>query len=537
MVKSFREKLENFNKTNFSGLFYEFGITPDEMKSLIIEQFQNYFQNRRNLEKYAITHLTTSWFSFLSIQRDYKDTLKYIDISLRIYNSAKERDKELVINAYAKWFPDFSQSITRFWSFYYGQEKFDELCDEDYLSKMFQLIGQLIEGMAKPFLQFTLYLNRLSRTKPIEIEGIKNKDLGVIIDELIGTSELKEMLVIDTIRLNQWRNIAYHHNTKIVNGKMFYFFKRNGVTEEFEITRDELKRIARLINNIVKLLRIAETILCIDNLQEIQQSVDTSDTSQINFRKESELLEFNFAISSQGFKISDLEYDENNATLDLIDLEAYGDATKKSIHSSQFLYPLWILTQSKHLKVNYYLFNGIKFFTSEISSNDFKERDENVTAFSELMKNVKFTYININVKQNVNPFENPFFSKDVINDPSQFYSQQGERISLNEFAKQFTQSVFCNYLALKAEGFDDVKINIGGDGAMVRVEQPKPLVLVVPATIKSRLLQQELIALLQETIRLYENTLLSLDVVNDSKNSNDYVRKIALIKDQKNSTP
>ena len=122
-MRNFQTKLELFNHTNYSELLYEFGITSDEIKDLIIEQFKDYFQNRRNLEENAINHLTTIWFSYLSIQRDQDEYLKYIRIIIEIFNSAKNNKEELTLKAYAKWYSDFSQSITRFWSIYFGQKK------------------------------------------------------------------------------------------------------------------------------------------------------------------------------------------------------------------------------------------------------------------------------------------------------------------------------------------------------------------------------------------------------------------------------
>ena len=58
---------------------------------------------------------------------------------------------------------------------------------------------------------------------------------------------------------------------------------------------------------------------------------------------------------------------------------------------------------------------------------------------------------------------------------------------------------------------------------------------MVPAIINSKVLQLELIQLLNKTIQLYENTLLTLDIVNEAKSNNDYYRKITLIKDLKNN--
>lgn len=531
-MNNIQNKLQNFNESDFSKILYDFGFTSEEIKDFIIEQFINYFQNKNRLENNTIDNLTTSWFSYLSIQRDFKETIIYLETILDIYNSAKFNNHMQAFEAYVKWLPDFSQSITRFWGIYFGQKKLEELADEDYLTEITQLIGQSIEGVAKPFLQFTLFLNRLKRNKAVNIDDVKNKDLGVIIDELINTSKLNEALIFNNIRLNQWRNIAYHHNTKFIGGKMIFYLKRNDIIEEFETNREELKQVARSLQNLFKLIRIAETIFFLDNKNEIQKLITPSDLSQINLRKESELINLYTAIGSQGFNISFLEYDENLAEMNLTDLESYSDVIKKGIHSSQFLYHLWLLTNSKKLKVNYFLQNGTKFFSSEVNSSDFEKDVDNDIPFEELMKNVKFTYINTEIKQNVDPFEEFIFSEEIINS-QQFYSQLGEKISVEDFSKKFTLSTLCNYLALKEEGAEGLKINIGNNGSTVISEKSNSFLLMVPAQISSKTLQTKLIELMNKIIQLYEKNLLKIEIVQMAKENNNYYEKIALIKERK----
>lgn len=529
-MKNFNETIHHFNETNFFEFLYKLGINKNDTKSLIIEYFQDYFKNKYNLKKYAIDNLVSIWFSYLTIQKNHEDTLKSIEIILQIFNSSKKHNIELTFDAYCKWYPEFSQSITRFWSIHHRQQEYDNLCNEDFLSEILQLIGQIIEGLIKPFLQFILYLNRLNRNKFTEIDEVKNKDLGVIIDELITTSDLKDYLIINNLKLNQWRNIAYHHNTKIINGRMYYYLKNNNIITEFETSRKELDSTAKLIFNLLKLIRISETIFLFDNFDEIKKHALVMDMSQVNFRKETELLNFTHSINSQGFKISNLEYDENLAILDLTDLESYSDIAKKAAHSSQILYNLYILTESKHLKLSYYLHDGIKVLTSEIIFSDVKK----IKSLHEIIKNIKITYININLQQNINPFRDLSYYEGIVNNCDLiFYSQKGKKISLNKFSKKFIQSIFCNYLVLKEEGFDNIKINIGCDGATVIGQSPMRIVYIVPAKIDNKILQISLIKLLNKVIELYDKKLLSLDIVNESKRNNNYYRKLKFIENQK----
>ncbi|MEP5916964.1 MAG: hypothetical protein ABJ279_09060, partial [Nonlabens ulvanivorans] len=147
---------------------------------------------------------------------------------------------------------------------------------------------------------------------------------------------------------------------------------------------------------------------------------------------------------------------------------------------------------------------------------------------SEMLKNVKLTP-HIKEYQDTNPIDTINFPKELEKLKSGYLSQQGERISIKEFSEQFTQSVFCNYLVFKSEGFEDniIKINVGSDGSLVTGEKDnKPMVLQVPARIINLTLQKYIINLIGNTIKLYNNGRLKYEMVESTKlNHRFYLKK------------
>ncbi|RYM33299.1 hypothetical protein ERX46_10160 [Brumimicrobium glaciale] len=493
-----KRKIEHFDEASPLSLFYEFGLHPNEIKESIIDTFSPYFENKQNLERYAVSDFVNNWLSYLSVYRDSPDSLRFIKSILDIFNGAKKVNLNQTIEAYAFWFPEISQSISRFWSLNNSQVNLNELCIEDFLEEAMNMIGQTIEGLTKVFFKLLLQLNRIKRGKSFDVNEIKSKDLGEAIEELINTSDLKELLIIEphAIRLNQWRNIAYHHNTKIVNKEIICSFKKKEQIFEFKITRDELIDSLKRISLSFKLIRIAESIFCFDNLNDVQLQVSKIDKSTINIREEAKLLDFYSAIGSQGFKIIDLEVCEDNSILKLQDMQPYSDFSKRGIHTSQFLYNLWIYSNSSSLVIEYHLPNGEKFLASEISSDNFKNHAK-TNSLSELLKEVKFTPFIIDY-QNKNPFESLALTKELNKYKSDFRSQRGEKICLKEFIKQFTLSVFSNYLVLRSEDFseNDISINIGNDGSMAIGDNKNgKIVLHVPAMIREKNIQKLIISL------------------------------------------
>jgi hypothetical protein len=529
-----RKKITDFESRNPLSLFYEFGMSPDELKSEIIECFSNYFQNKQRLKTHSTTDLVNNWLSFLLVQNDFPESIKNIDVILQIFNDSKNRNLEKTIEAYNSWLPEISQGISRFWTLYNNQTDIKSLCIEDYLEESLRMIGQTIEGISKPFIKLIFHLNRIKRNKQSDFSKIQSIDLGDIIDELISTTDLDDLLIISShsIRLNQWRNIAYHHNSKIIDGKIICWYKKGGINEEFQISKDELFETLTKVLLTFKLIRISETVFCFDNINEIQELRNSIEKEPLNIRDEAKLLDFKSSLSLQGFKIKKLKTKNNSSVLKLIDMQEYGNFQKRAIHSSQFLYNLWLHTNSKKLTVEYYVFHGDKFLVSEIDSTVFANHTDGDLKLSELLKDINFSFISTNYTQNKDPFENLKLTKEIKEHPQEYYSQQGEKLTIEEFSKKFILSIFTNYLVFISEDYNanDIQINIGSDGSMAIAD--KKIILKVPAIIKNKAYQLKLIELLEQVIDLYSTGELKREIVEDAKMNNKYYFKKSLVKDQ-----
>lgn len=530
-----KKKLKYYNKVSPLSHFYDFGLTPEDIKLSIIDSFSPYFVNQKNLEKYAISDLTTNWLAYLSVYKEYPESLVLIDKILLLFNGAKEQNLNATIEAYVQWMPEIIQSISRFWSLHNNQKKLDNLCLEDFVEESLDMIGKTIEGLSKPFIKLIFHLNRIKRNKPYNFSEIDKKDLGVVIDELINTTELLELLIIQPheIRLNQWRNIAYHHNSKIINNELFLNYTKSGDVCEFKTSREEVSEILKKILLTFKLLRISETIFGFDNLEKVHVEIEKIDKNLISIREDARLLNFYSGIESQGFKIIELTTSKELSTLKIQDLEPYGEFDKRAIHSSQFLYKLWTLTESHELVIDYYLFNGNLFFTSVINDKNFIESNENTSIF-ELLLDIKFIP-HITDYQNTAPIDIVEFPKELDNKENSYLSQHGIRICLKEFAKQFSLSVFCNFLVIKSEGFEEneIKITVGKDGSLVIGEKNnKPMILHVPAIIENEILQKFILKLIQITIELYNNGKLKYEIVETAKENNQFYFKKSQIRDK-----
>ncbi len=530
------KNIDNYYSSDFISHLYEFGMSTEEIKESLFDSLSTYFLNKQNFKKYSFSELVNTWQLYLSVYKEFPEFLTSLEETLNIFNEAKKTNYTATINAYTVWLPEISHGISRLWSLINYQHDLSKLSLDDFVEISIDTIGKLIEGVIKNFVSLLLHLNRIKRGKNTIAEDIRNRDLGECIDELINTSNLESILVISpyNIRLNQWRNIAYHHNIKVIENNIFISYLQKNKREEITLSRTELLLIVKKVVLTFKLMRLAENIFSFDNQDSILEALDNSNSNNyIKVRNESREIDFIGKLSIQGFKVLGLQTNKENSLLTITDIQMYCDYKERAINASQFLYHLWLYSNSSNLIVEYLTHTGEVYLRSKISSNLFTNVHTN-NELANVLENTEFTFSK-KVWQTDNPFENLKISKRQKKIHDYFLSQYEEKISLDEFIKQFTLTVFCNYLALRSEDFDEneVSLSIANDGVVLIAEGDKgSVILLSRAPIKEPEVKKIVSKSIKAIIKSFVKAKLQKDIVDEAIYLNDFYCKKSYIKTQ-----
>lgn len=337
------------DNTSFLGMI-KCGVKPHEIKEAIIKLLEPYFDNKTVLERFAIDNLVVDSVFFLKVQSDIFFFKKF-EKCLGTYHSAKSKDPQSCFEACAHWCTEVCESELKFWSVANLEVDKRELELEDFVHECLKNIGELIEGLAKPYLKVLLAQNRITRKFKGSIIDIDTLELGKIVNELIDNSGYTELFIPSPwkVSLSQWRNIAYHHSAKIKNGKIVCWWGRQPNINMIELSRNELIEVVSKIFKTYGVIKLAHTLFFVDNYESIcALGIDSSKEQ----RKESELLNFTVGLASQGFEIVEFEKSLDEARLvvrDVSDLQP----DERRYHASQFLFPLWRMTRSKKVITEY----------------------------------------------------------------------------------------------------------------------------------------------------------------------------------------
>jgi hypothetical protein len=328
----------------------EAGIKPEEIKRAIIELLEPYFDNRQTLEKAAMDCLVSDSVLLVRIRRD-KFFFDKFEKCLATYRSAKSKNRENCFKSCAFFLNEIAESETKFWSVTNLEIDKYELELEDALHECLKNIGEIIEGLTKPFLKALLCQTRIDCGVSESGSNVKVLDLGQIVTELVKRSSCAELFAPPpwNISLNQWRNIAYHHSARVKNEKVVCWYGREHIIKQIELSRDEMVEVVRKIVNVHCVLKLAHTLFFVDNVEDIMKLTAFPEKGP---REESELLSLTAGLASQGFEVVEVKKTIGEAKLIIRDVSDL-DMDKRRAHASQFLFPLWLVTRSRKLTIEY----------------------------------------------------------------------------------------------------------------------------------------------------------------------------------------
>lgn len=362
------------------------GYTPADIKEAIINTLSEYFDNKTALSKYSTTSEILSIFEF--IIRYHYDTLFFSGLKevLECYRAAYKISSDNTLKIILSTIKDFSQKENLMWTV--RQHTPTNLSSDIYDNVIVYMkhIGDNLEIGTKHII-FEIYaLIRLINGKQVNYEQIQKCDFGVVIKNILDQNLFENILKTSpiSIKLSDWRNIAYHHTYSIEEGKIVCIYGKQNIS--FEITFDELQNYVHQIVRASNIFNIARCIFVFDNLDNIN-SLSLHAGEKIDFRKPLLINQLKISLLSQGFLL--IKYFENKTSISisLNDLRNNGtlsesEKRKRKIHSSQFLYNAWCVFQKEFLSVIYCDKDGNEQFASSVSGeicNTIFEGKENLS--------------------------------------------------------------------------------------------------------------------------------------------------------------
>lgn len=391
MKNSYQKLLEDVRKTLLTPA--EQGISPEEVKQVIIYILSPYFENKDVLEESAIPYLAPEAVNVSRINKDIWARNMFVNV-LGDYHQAKKLDSNKCFSGFVTWQKGMLQSSSEFVSIINLNRGIEDLSLDDFQYEVFRVIGSLIESNLQIFLKLLLLQIRIRRSKKNPEQGLDTLKLGSVIDELCTTSGYDELFAPPPwkIRLHHWRNIAQHLNHRVEKDQIICDYTEGNLKKSIVLTREDLLNVLKQVQSILAIIRGASSIFLIDYQDQIRPYF-----ASINLEVRRDLHVFSLAssLATQGFDLRDLSFDEKSVTAILQDVtdtptdEREDDYRRKRIiHSSQLVLAVWSYFQMETVVVKYFDERGNLRCTSTCKGDDCGAYDKGDIEIEEFAKRV-----------------------------------------------------------------------------------------------------------------------------------------------------
>ncbi len=346
----------------------ERGLTLQQVKEAIITLFQPYFEHRDTLARFALSYLLPEAVNLARLEQD-RWGLKMFEECLGTHRTAKAVAPSASLEAVCAWVPDTAQGLSPYWSAFHLEREQDTLAIEEFAYQSTQLIGVLIEAMAKPYLKELLHQLRISRREPVTRLELDSLLLGEVVNELADKSGYPTLFEPPPwlLRLHKWRNVAQHHSTRVDAQLIICNYGTPSRPQQLTLSRGELVAVLQALKSAVAALKLANTVYFMDNFPQIQAlGLLPSDPP---IRPEMQVLTLQLQLASQGFELLDLRWDDAEAVVVIRELST-ADPSRRRGHVSQFPLVLWQATKAPWVTVEYRERDGTPNFRVSAGGRD-----------------------------------------------------------------------------------------------------------------------------------------------------------------------
>lgn len=376
----------------------ESGYSPNDLKKSCLNVLDPFFESSSTIEKFWTSNDLLSAFVFtIRYHDDDIFTCGLLEV-LRCYRESIKKNRDLALKTISETLFQFSQKENMMFSV---QRNVDNIMNSDkfeYAMLLIKHIGEVLEIGTKHFARELWAMIRIEDGAIPDYERINVLDFGVVIQNILDRKRFTSILKIEplSIKLSDWRNIAYHHNYNIVDDTITCYYGKS--MSSFTTTIKGLEEYVHKIVRSSNILSIAHSIIILENLDFIVREGDrVKDASSIYLREDLLNESLRVGLLSQSFLLEKVVITTESASISIIDLQCNNvddDKDKKRrIHSSQLLYEVWQLYDKPRVEVKYSTLQNRECFISSVDASVCEKIGRGDEQISYLAEHISFTIL------------------------------------------------------------------------------------------------------------------------------------------------
>lgn len=350
----------------------EQAYSSKNIKDTVISVLSPFFDNNNSLNQYACDSQLLSAFEFF-VRYHYESEFEQgVRAVLDCYKETNKKYTQESWNIILSTYSMIAEDDNKMWSV---RNSNLDLYNDDLYEKMiqiFQRIGDVLEISVKHIVQEIYALVYLQYKGYVDYERIKKQNFGEVINNIITKGILQPLLVTapSSMKLSDWRNIAYHHTYSIDNDGVIKCTYGRENKNEIVLSMQELENYLHKIIRSANALYIGRCIFLFDYIDNMPQN---SVLEIVNFRQNLCCEQFKIGLLSQEFKLGNVVLSEEKIEIDIHDLSTGEELESRIIHCTQLLFNTWYTWKRDEVLINYIAKNGEKICCVSVEGNICKE--------------------------------------------------------------------------------------------------------------------------------------------------------------------
>ncbi|MDB4664401.1 hypothetical protein OAE63_00200 [bacterium] len=346
--KHFKRVLRETNRHSPFAQLASQGATSAQLKSAVVEILSPCIDDLSLLNDLAIERLVPEAIRYLGIRNEPWSKQVFEAFQLAYHSSFSTSPSECIA-IFSDWGSRISAGESAFWSIYNLDEPKVDLPTADNVFSTFRTIGNVLESSMKPLLQELLCHLRLASNRRPSSTPVQQLDFGVVVNDIEQLLFFPEAMKPPpwNISLSQWRNISLHHDFNLKGETIEVCFGPKSDRRAMEFKSDELLLVAKKAAQVFNAISAARAFFATNHRQQFPLP-----TAEQELRPEVQVVHLAAAISTQGFRLTDLVSSDSCIEVIIEDVVG-GDHAFRMAHASQFLYPVWSHFPKDQVKIRF----------------------------------------------------------------------------------------------------------------------------------------------------------------------------------------
>lgn len=287
-----------------------------EMRDAALADMSGYFENTERLITVFDGYVLRFEHAFLQRNKAVPWVHNNLSLMLKEFREARDHDAGSCFKTWGSMMNSVDRGITNVSVVASLQQDIGRLSTEFTTKSILRDVGDVLEGSLQPLVRLRLAMQEVAGVRSGRPQNVADMSFGQVINELASRTSQGAIYHPSPfgISVSQWRNIANHNSYSVKDEEISFTYRSEGKQEQFSCTVSDLIDLAKYVDALGFLHKVAFEIFSIDNLNQLIANVPKVEITE--YTKDAALVS---GLFDAGMAIMNAAYREGEWALLLID--------------------------------------------------------------------------------------------------------------------------------------------------------------------------------------------------------------------------